>query len=185
MVSTDDEEIAQIARTAGARVPFFRSSEAANDHAGLAEVVVEVLHQYKSQGIEFATVCCILATAPFVTSKLLQDSFASFERAGNSALLPVVRFSYPIQRAMRLRSGTLKMLWPQNYSLRSQDLEPRYHDAGMFYFTTAHSVLNGKILIPASAVGFEVSENECQDIDSETDWFLAECKYEMLMRKGR
>lgn len=179
MVSTDDAEIAGIARQYGAEVPFMRSERTSNDYAGIAEVIEEVLANYYKKGVRFENFCCILSTAPFVTETILQDSFNVFRIGRFDTLRPVVRFTYPIQRAYKmLPDNGVHFINPEYLNVRSQDLDPAYHDAGMFYWGTVESGFCGD-----RWGGFEIDEKYCQDIDTEDDWILAEMKYTLQRKK--
>ncbi|MBD5453402.1 MAG: pseudaminic acid cytidylyltransferase [Lachnospiraceae bacterium] len=179
MVSTDDEEIAEIAKRAGAQVPFMRSSATASDYASTDDVILEVLNRYKELGRDFETFCCLYPTAPFVTAQKLQKAAELLERA--DAVMPVVAFSYPPQRCVVLNEdGELRMKWPEYAQTRSQDLETYYHDCGQFYFCRTKPVLeNGTTDLP-HMVPMIMSELEVQDIDNPEDWALAEMKYKMM-----
>lgn len=181
MVSTDDEEIAAIAKQYGASVPFMRSAEMSNDYAGTDEVIQEVLREYKKQDREFDVVCCIYATAPFVTVENLKKAY---EQIGDTydAAFSIVRYSYPVQRALCVRNGFVGMREPQYYDARSQDLEPVFHDAGQFYFTRIKDI-DHLIFWTEQTYGLELSELMVQDLDNETDWQLAEMKYKLLNGK--
>ena len=180
MVSTEDQEISTVATRYGAMVPFLRSPRTADDMAMLADVIAEVLSAYKKRGKEFKYFCCILPTAPFVTNALLKRGYDLLVQSGADSVVPVVRFSYPIQRALKIDHGTLKMFWPENYNKRSQDLEPAYHDCGQFYWMKSESLLEQKKLFARNTVPLEISEMEMQDIDVEEDWKIAEVKYKLL-----
>lgn len=132
MVSTDDEEIAEIACGYGAKVPFMRSAETSNDYAGTADVILEVLEMYKERGREFDTVCCIYSTAPLSLLKGFgKHTENEFEI---DSVFTCVAYSYPIQRSLHIVDGRIGMVYPEYMNARSQDLEPIYHDAGQFYF---------------------------------------------------
>lgn len=179
MVSTDSEEIADIARKYGANVPFMRSEATSNDYATTNDVLVEVFSEYEKRGEIFEDAVCIYPTAPFITADKLKKAFAVMEEAGAEALTPVVRFSFPPQRGFIIKDGSLEYQYPEYATTRSQDLEPVYHDCGQFYLLKVDNVLNGK---PANkCVPFVVSELEVQDIDNEEDWRIAEIKYRMMM----
>ncbi len=180
MVSTDDEEIADIAREYGASVPFFRSEKTSNDYATTADVIEEVLEEYKKRGKEFEVLACIYPTAPFITSEKLKNAVDILSGSDADCLIPVVRFSYPPQRAMEIHEGRLVFRQPENLSKRSQDLEPHYHDAGQFYVTRTRSFLNTRSLLVGDIIPLELSELEVQDIDNEVDWKLAELKYKLI-----
>jgi len=134
MISTDDKEIAEIATSFGAKLPFFRSETTSNDYAMTADVIEEVLLEYKSRGSNFEYCCCIYPTAPFVSSQRLLEGYNLLTSTDADAVIPVVRFSYPIQRAIKIEQETLEMMWPENLNARSQDLVPAYHDCGQFYW---------------------------------------------------
>lgn len=180
MVSTDDEEIAEIARKYGAQVPFLRSSEMSGDFAPTIDVVKEVLEKYRESGREFDYWSCIYPTAPFVTAEKLRDAYKALTESGCDALVPVVRFSFPPQRCFVVGDGMLKYKWPENEFARSQDLEPFYHDAGQFYMQKADSLQKKKTLVPERTYAFIVDETEVQDIDNPDDWVIAELKYRKM-----
>jgi len=183
MVSTDDEEIAEIAKQAGAEVPFFRSEKNSDDYATVAMVLNEVLESFKTEGIEFEYLCCIYPTAPFVTPEKIKSAMSQIIEHKAEAVVPVLQFSFPIQRSVRIESPYLKMLWPENYNARSQDLEPVYHDSGQFYCLEVQSFLKQQILYPEKALPLILPESEAQDIDNEEDWKLAEVKYRFFVNK--
>ncbi|MBO6129260.1 MAG: pseudaminic acid cytidylyltransferase [Pseudobutyrivibrio sp.] len=180
MVSTDDEEIADIARKYGANVPFMRSEKTSNDYATTADVLLEVIEEYKNCGKNFDNLCCIYPTAPFVTGDKLQDAYQKFIDGNNESLIPVVEFSYPPLRGFCIVDNNLQYKWPEYEKSRSQDLDKIYHDAGQFYFSKVESVINNKSLIGGACTPFVLNDIEVQDIDTETDWKLAELKYKML-----
>lgn len=180
MVSTDDEEIAKIAKKYGAKVPFFRSKKTANDFATTVDVIEEVLNTYKERGKEFDIFCCIYPTAPFITAKRLKDAVEELSKSDADSLIPVVRFSYPPQRAMEVHDGKLVFRQPENLSKRSQDLEPHFHDAGQFYVVRSESFFKNRGIMVGDILPMELSELEVQDIDNEVDWKLAELKYNLL-----
>ena len=179
MVSTEDEEIAGIAEKYGASVPFFRSSEAANDFAATADVLKEVLERYAGLGESFDTVCCIYPTAPFLTPERLRQAVELLEAEQADSVLPVVRFSFPPQRCVVVREGALQFKWPEYAQARSQDLEPYYHDAGQFYCLRGESFSSQGRMVMDRTVPLILSELEVQDIDTPEDWELAELKYRM------
>lgn len=183
MVSTDDEEIAQVAQRAGARVPFFRSADTANDYATTADVVAEVLMSYEQSGMRFRTACCIYPTAPFVSADTIRTAMLLLEREQADCVIPVVRFSFPPQRGVVVREGKLSPMWPENMAKRSQDLEPLYHDCGQFYCLNVESFQRQKAIWMENAVPLIQDEKYVQDIDTPEDWEIAEMKYQLLMNK--
>ena len=184
MVSTDDQEIADIARKYGASVPFMRSEKTANDFATTVDVIDEVISEYHNRGKDFDVFACIYPTAPFITADKLKEAVEKLSSSDADSLIPVVRFSYPPQRAMEIRDGRLVFRQPENLSKRSQDLEPHYHDAGQFYVVKTESFLKNKGIMVGQILPMELSELEVQDIDNEVDWKLAEMKYKLLQDKG-
>lgn len=180
MVSTDDEEIAGIARQYGAQVPFYRSEKTANDFATTNDVLLEVLAEYEKRGERFEIGCCLYPTAPFVTARKLQDAMAQLEGSDADTLIPVVSFSYPPQRAMIVREGRLVFEYPQYLDSRSQDLEPHYHDVGQFYLFRTEAFQRNQKLMIGNILPYVISEMEVQDIDNQTDWEIAEMKYRVM-----
>ncbi len=183
MVSTDDAEIADVARQCGATIPFMRSAANANDHATTADVIREVLQQYEAAGRQFDYACCIYPTAPFVTAARLQQAFSELQSKDADGLIPVTRFSFPILRSFKMTDGRLAYNWPEYALTRSQDLAPAFHDCGQFYFFKTEAFLKNGSLISANTVAIEVPESEVQDIDNEEDWKIAEIKYSFLKTK--
>ena len=183
MVSTDDEEIAEIARRYGAEVPFYRSAETANDFATTNDVLLEVLAEYEKCGQKFDMAVCIYPTAPFVTAEKIKAAVDQLSESDADTLIPVVAFSYPPQRAMIVEKGRLVFEYPQYLDSRSQDLTPHYHDVGQFYvFRTAAFQVNRKLMV-GNILPMVVSELEVQDIDNQTDWEIAEMKYRLMTGK--
>lgn len=179
MVSTDDMEIAEIALQYGAKVPFMRSMEAANDFIGTDDVILEVLTMYKEQGRLFDTICCIYSTAPFITSEKLTEAYSKLTDDIDS-IFTCVAYSYPVQRGLHIVDGKISMVHPEYAYARSQDLETIYHDAGQFYMSRTSSFIHEKSFWGKNTVGLVLSELEVQDLDTLTDWRLAEMKYELL-----
>lgn len=180
MVSTDDQEIAGLARRLGAQVPFMRSAVNSSDMAMTVPVLEEVIAEYKKINQEFDYVCCLYPTAPFITASRLQAARDLLLSSKAEAVLPVMKFSYPIQRALKMVNGRVEMFSPENYNIRSQDLEPAYHDCGQFYFLKTSSLLEQQVLYPRVTRPIIVPESEAQDIDNEEDWRLAELKFKII-----
>lgn len=180
MVSTDDEEIAEVARRAGAKVPFFRSEKASNDFATTADVIEEVIASYERIGMNFRTACCIYPTAPFVTANAIKTAMMLLEQEKADSVIPVVRFSFPPQRCVVIKDGRLTPKWPENMAKRSQDLEPFYHDCGQFYCLNVESFKKQKAIWMENVVPFIQDEINVQDIDTPEDWKIAEMKYRLL-----
>lgn len=180
MVSTDDEEIAKIAKQYGAKVPFLRSNDNANDFAVLADVVEEVVSNYAQNNEIFENICCILPTAPFVTSTKIIEAYKTLFNNNFDSVFPVLEFSFPIQRSLKIEDNKVAMVWNEHLNSRSQDLESRYHDSGQFYWIKTQSFLTEKKLLTNDSGAIIISQLEAQDIDTETDWKLAEIKYKLM-----
>lgn len=184
MVSTDDEEIAAIARQCGASVPFMRSDEQAGDYAGLTEVLLEVVDRYDTDGKSYDHFCCILPTAPLLEKTDLVSAYRYLLQNDFDSVYPVVPFSYPILRSLVLNDeGEIKMRWPEYSNARSQDLEAAYHDAGTFYWVKTEVFRANRTFDVLKCGGIVVDEIRVQDIDNETDWKLAELKYNLIHGK--
>lgn len=182
MVSTDDEEIAQVAIKYGAKVPFMRSSKNADDFAGTEDVLLEVIHEYQKSGIFFDKICCIYPCVPFLTASTLKRAYNHFIMHQEAeSLMPAVKYSFPIQRAVYLNvDGFIVYREPENAEKRSQDLDLTYHDVGMFYFIHTAALLQYKNLITPKTILFEMDEMNVQDIDALDDWKTAELKYKII-----
>lgn len=183
MVSTEDEEIAELARQAGAVVPFMRGDENANDFATTTDVLLEVVGEYEKRGKHFEFGCCIYPTAPFVTAEKLRDGMEKLAESDADTLMPVVPFSFPPQRGMVIREEKLQFVQPEHALTRSQDLEHWYHDVGQFYCFRTENFKRNKILTVGNVLPYVVSELEVQDIDTISDWKIAEMKYEAMVEK--
>lgn len=178
MVSTDDEIIAEIAKKAGASVPFFRGAEASSDFATTADVLIEVLDCYQGLGQTFDEVCCIYPTAPFVTAQKLRTGYELLQQG--DSVMPVVKYSYPIQRSIHIKEDLVYMNWPEHVNTRSQDLEEMYHDCGQFYFLKVEALRKTKALFTEKTVPYIMSDLEVQDIDNLEDWKIAELKFRLM-----
>ena len=181
MVSTDDEEIAEVAKSYGAEVPFLRNDTTASDYATTLDVLKEVHRAYEFEDSYFAQACCIYATAPFANGALLRRTYEKFIQGEFASLFPVVRYGHPIQRALHLSDDAkVTMIGPEYIDSRSQDLTPSYHDCGMFYWYQVQRILQGDKLWTENSGGYEVAESGSHDIDSLEDWKMAEMKYQLL-----
>ncbi|MES2376895.1 MAG: pseudaminic acid cytidylyltransferase [Bacteroidota bacterium] len=180
MVSTDDDEIAEIAKKYGATIPFMRSSQTSTDNATTMEVIDEVLKQYKEEkNAAFEFTCCIYATAPLIQIINLKEGLNKLANNRLTCVLPVVAYSYPIWHGLSIyEDGQVKVLWPENIDKRSQDLEKAYHDAGQWYWFNTTLINNWTW--PDNTGTVVLSEEFVQDIDTITDWSMAELKYKLL-----
>ncbi len=185
MVSTDDEEIAELARSLGARVPFMRSPSTSDDHSTTAAVLEEVLAAYASSGERFKLACCIYPTAPFVTAETLRNGLQQLEAQQVDFLVPIVRFSFPVWRSLkRSAEGHVEPWFPQHRDTRSQDLPPAYHDAGQWYWFRTEALFREHTLYGVRTGSIELPETQVQDIDNEADWALAEMKHRIFHSPG-
>lgn len=182
IVSTDDPEIASIAKSLGAETPFVRPAELSNDFATTGAVMrhaVESLRQFSSLAVE--AVCCIYATAPFIRSSDLRMGLKMMEEANADYAFSVTSFDYPIQRALRIGpGGRLSMLHPEHYLTRSQDLDPAFHDAGQFYWGSSEAWLAERGIFTSAAVPVILPRYRVQDIDTEEDWIQGELMFRRL-----
>ena len=180
MVSTDSEEIKAVAEQYGAKVPFMRSEATSGDFATTADVIEEVLDTYKDMGKEFDSFACVYPTAPFVTAEKLSEAAKLLD--GADAVLSVVKFSFPPQRAFVIRDGNVAFQYPQYERARSQDLEPIYHDCGQFYMCMVEPFREKHSLILPKTRPYIFPEEDVQDIDTMSDWEIAEVKFKVLHR---
>jgi len=180
MVSTDSVEIAKVAEAAGAKVPFIRSEKTSDDFASIADVIEEVLKRYNETGLKFERLCLIFATAPFISAKRLKEGYELLNAKGYDSVFPVLPYSFPIQRAVKIENDKVAMLWPENMQKRSQDLPESYHDSGQFYWMKTDSFLKKKRLWTQNTGALVLPHLEAHDIDTEEDWRIAELKYSIL-----
>jgi pseudaminic acid cytidylyltransferase len=175
-VSTDDEEIAEVAIAGGAEVPFLRDPENADDFATTSDVLVEVLKYFT----DYEVGCCIYPTSALLTQFDLSQSLKKFNQGDFLTLFPVVRFGYPIDRCVIRNDDNVVLRWPETEALRSQDLPTCYHDAGLFYWFRTDYLVKSKSLFSSRSAFYEVDEIKSQDIDNYSDWELAELKFKLL-----
>jgi len=185
VVSTDDAEIADVARAAGAEVPFTRPDALADDHTGTVEVVQHAVAELVAEGSPVSYVCCIYATAPFLTTAALREGYDALLASGRSYAFSVARFGSAVQRALRIRpDGAVEPIWPENALVRSQDLEPAYHDAGQFYWGTTAAWAAAEPIHSARSVPVVLPAHRVQDIDTEEDWVRAEHLFAALRQES-
>lgn len=185
LVSSDDPEIAAVARDWGAEAPFLRPAELSNDHAGTLPVVKHAIEWLLHQGDVPELVCCLYATAPFVTAEDLATGLGILQTAGSDYAFTVTRFPSAIQRALRLTSaGRVTMLNPEHRNTRSQDLEQTFHDAGQFYWGRAAAFLAEVPLLSEASAPILLPRYRVQDIDTPDDWRMAELMYRVLQMEA-
>lgn len=180
MVSTDDEEIKQVALKYGAKVPFLRSEEGANDFASTMDVIKEVFFEYEKLDKSFDNVCCFYPCSPLTTVDRLKEGYALLVSKNFDSVFPIMSFSFPIQRAVKFSKGKISFFYPKYEAFRSQDLEKSYHDAGQFYWLKKKLVKHSDRIVTKNTGAIVISELEGQDIDNLSDWKLAELKYRLL-----
>ena len=181
MVSTDDIEIASIAKEYGAKIPFFRSNENSNDFSTTSVVIEEVIFEYKNLGKYFDHLCCCYPTAPFVTPVRLKQGLEVLDNNDVESVFPIVEFDYPILRSFKLDDNKyLDYNWPEYINSRSQDLPKSYHDAGQWYWIKSTAFETYRNLYTPKTKAIELSPTEVQDIDNENDWNLAELKFRKI-----
>jgi len=179
IVSTDDEEIAIIAKNYGASVPFFRSEKNSDDYATTNDVIKEVVDDCsKKLNKTFDYVCCIYPTSPLSQICDLKKGYDLISVKKVDMVYPVTKFSYPILRSLVIdNKGFLNMRWPENKNTRSQDLPPFYHDCGQWYWYSNDSIINNNF---KKCLPIELDNINVQDIDNEEDWSIAELKYKYI-----
>ena len=181
MVSTDDNETVKVALNYGAKVPFLRSKKNADDYATTIDVITEVISSYDKLDRKFEFASCIYPCTPLLTIEKLEESFFLLEKHNLDCVFPIVKYGFPIQRAVRLNSqGLVEMYHPEHLITRSQDLELSFHDAGQFYSFKIDNLIAKKKLLTDRTGHIKLSELEAQDIDNIDDWKLAELKYKMM-----
>ncbi|MFP5457919.1 MAG: pseudaminic acid cytidylyltransferase [Bacteriovoracia bacterium] len=185
IVSTDDQEIAEIAKHYGASVPFQRPGHLADDHAPTQPVIAHAIEELQRQGLPIKNVCCLYSTAPFVRPQDLVQGLSLVSTPDCDFAFSVASFPYPIQRALTIdKSGLVHMVQPDHQLTRSQDLPESFHDAGQFYWGTASSWLSNKKIFSARSAAIVIPRHLVQDIDTAEDWDFAERLFELnLSRK--
>jgi N-acylneuraminate cytidylyltransferase len=185
IVSTDDEEIAELAQQFGAETPFLRPRELADDFTGTNAVVKHAIQWFTEQGQPVDYVCCIYATAPFVQARYLKEGWEKLESSGKSFAFSVTSFPFPVQRAIRINAqGDVEALYPENIFKRSQDLEEAYHDAAQFYWGRAEAFINDIVTFSSASAPIVLPRYLVQDIDTLEDWQRAELMFISLQQMG-
>ena len=181
IVSTDDAAIAEVAIKHGAEVPFMRPADISDDYATTLDVIPHAIEFTESQGWAVKNVCCIYATAPFLTHEFIQKGLVELTSAKIDYAFSATSFPFPIQRALKLRDEQrVEMFQPEHLNTRSQDLEEAYHDAGQFYWGTKSAFLQRKPFFSPQSKAVLLPRKRVQDIDTNEDWELAEALYKAL-----
>ncbi len=183
IVSTDDLEIAEVARQHGATVPFMRPAELSDDHTGTIPVITHAIEWLRQHNEAPDKVCCIYATAPFIRSEDLRRGLEILDKTGSYYAFSVTSYAFPIQRAIRMTQvGRIEMFSPEYFTTRSQDLEAAYHDAGQFYWGCASAWVEGKIIFGPDSAPVILPRLRVQDIDTAEDWEYAELMFKALQQ---
>lgn len=186
IVSTDDTEIAEVARAHGAQVPFMRPAELADAFTGTAAVIKHAVGALLDQRLSFDYACCIYATAPLLQARYLQQGLQMLQAAPEkSYAFSVCDFGFPVQRALLINDkGALQAMHPEYRNTRSQDLPVAYQDAGQFYWGRSEAWLRDDVLFSPSSLPVILPRYLVQDIDTEQDWRRAEYMYAALKAGG-
>lgn len=176
VVSTDDDEIARVAETCGAQVPFRRPPELSNDQASTLPVIAHALRWWEENELPVEFACCIYATAPFLHVDYLRKGFQLLrEQPDADFAFSVTSYAFPIFRAIQIaESGRVRMFWPENELKRSQDLPEAWHDAGQFYWGRKHAFLANQGIFTDRSYPVVLPRHLVQDIDTPEDWERAE-----------
>lgn len=185
IVSTDDTEIAEIARAYDAEVPFMRPLELSDDHTGTIPVIAHAIEWMNRNVGPVDVTCCLYATAPFVLAEDLRRGFDLLKSSGADYVFSVTSYPFPIQRAIRVTADQrVEMFRPEHFSTRSQDLEEAFHDAGQLYWGRAAAWLAGKPLFTRDAAPLLLPRHRVQDIDTAQDWERAEWLFKAMQLRA-
>ena len=181
IVSTEDPEIAEIARDCGAEVPFMRPAELADDHTGTIAVIAQAVSWAKKQGWPLEAVCCIYPTAPLVSPDDLTEGLRLLDEGTHDFVLTATDYASPIFRAFRqTEEGGIEMVFPEHFDSRSQDLPRALHDAAQFYWGRPDAWLGAKTLFGPRAAPLLIPRWRVQDVDTPEDWVRAEALFRAL-----
>lgn len=183
VVSTDDDQIAEVAENYGASIPFVRPKKLSNDFTETLPVIKHAI-KFLNKDKPIKYVCCLYATAPFIQPKVIKNAFEQLINTGAEYCFSVTSFSFPIQRALTITNEKrLKMVYPENAKIRSQDLEETYQDAGQFYWGSVDAFLNESMIFSEISSPYILPSYLVQDIDTHEDWIQAEIMYDVLKIK--
>jgi pseudaminic acid cytidylyltransferase len=184
VVSTDDKEIASIARKYGADVPFVRPAKLSDDHTGTAPVIAHAIEWHLKHDFDPIEICCIYATAPFLRSEDLKLGQKALDQSDVDFAFSVTSYAFPIQRAIKLNNdGRIEMFDPSQFQVRSQDLQEAYHDAGQFYWGTKNAWMSGAPIFGPNSAPVFLPRYRVQDIDTPEDWEQAELMIEVFQKR--
>jgi pseudaminic acid cytidylyltransferase len=183
IVSTDDDEIVEVARKYGAQVPFVRPDELSNDYVGTIPVIKHAIEWMEDNENPVENVCCLYATSPFIQSQTISKAFQQLKDLRADYCFSVTRFAFPIQRAVKIvQDNKVNMFYPEHFNIRSQDLEEAYHDAGQFYWGKAQAFKDELPIFSEVATPYILPRYLVQDIDTLEDWIRAEAMYKVLQK---
>jgi len=185
IVSTDSEEIAETALQAGAKVPFMRPAELAENYVSVVDVLHHTLTCLLRQGEVPELACCLTATAPFLKPEFIAEGYRLIKENDSDCVVSVTRFPFPIFRAFqKLESGRMSLIWPEHEFSHSDQLPEAYHDAAQFYWLNVPKFLTNKMLLGGDVIPVILPNYLVRDIDTYEDWETAELMHEVLKRKG-
>lgn len=180
IVSTDDAEIAEVARLWGAETPFVRPPELSNDFAGTTEVIAHATQWALHEGVKLEAVCCIYATAPLIQAEDLKKGLNALECGNWDYAFSVTEFAASIFRTFKQTAdGGIEMFFPEHFATRSQDLPTAFHDAGQFYWGRPEAWLNAKKIFSQASASVVIPRSRSQDIDTPEDWEFAELLFQI------
>ncbi len=185
IVSTDDVEIAYVAKEWGAEVPFMRPPELSNDLASTDNVVLHAVQESQRIYGNLCKGCCVYPTSPFLTIDDLKNGFDILLAHQSTSVFPVVEYDFPIEQAFLLDGMHPRAKWPDKFMERSQDLPIHYHDAGMFYWFDIKKFLIECRLFCDDSVAFVIPSDRCQDINTPEDWERAEIKFRIIAEQRK
>lgn len=181
VVTTDDAEIAEVARRCGAQVPFIRPAALSDDHTGTTAVVAHAIDWFAMHSQTPEQVCCLYATAPFVSVDDLRKGLTLLTETTCDYAFSATSYAFPIQRAIRINKiGRIEMFSPEHFNTRSQDLEEAYHDAGQFYWGSSQAWQEDRVIFGSASVPILLPRHRVQDIDTQEDWIRAEWLFKAL-----
>lgn len=181
IVSTDDTEIAEVAKIYGAEVPFLRPEKLSNDHAGTISVIQHAVNWLIDQDEDPELICCLYATAPFVTADAIKQGLQQLKDTNATYAFSATSYAFPIQRAFKIRPSLgVEMFEPEQFNTRSQDLEEAYHDAGQFYWGKVDAWLTEKVIFGPESTPVILPRHRVQDIDTHEDWQRAELLFKAM-----
>ncbi len=179
VVSTDDAEIAEVARGAGASVPFMRPRNLSDDYADTKSVVCHAISELKLETEPEVQVCCIYPTSGFADARLLNEGLEKLIRNNCKFVLSITSVDPSVYRSFtKAADDRITMLFPDNYAKRTQDLPGLYCDAAQFYWATVAAWQSDLNIFGADSIGVFLDPSRVQDIDNEPQWLVAERIFE-------